>query len=49
MRTDLSVLGFKDLGKLQVNGGIKLSPDAKLIYQSPTGIFSRVVRVKDLG
>lgn len=49
MRTDLSVLGFKDLGKLQVNGGIKLSPDAKLIYQSPTGIFSRVVKVKDLG
>lgn len=31
-RVDLSVLGFKDLGKLQVNGGIKLSPDAKLIY-----------------
>lgn len=44
-RADLSVLGFKDLGKLQVNGGIKLSPDAKLIYQSPTGIFSRAVRV----
>lgn len=44
-RVDLSVLGFKDLGKLQVNGGIKLSPDAKLIYQSPTGIFSRAVRV----
>ena len=49
MRTDLSVLGFKDLGKLQVKGGIKLSPDAKLVYQSPTGIFSRVVKVKDLG
>lgn len=48
-RADLSVLGFKDLGKLQVNGGIKLSPDAKLIYQSPTEIFSRAVRVKDLG
>lgn len=48
-RADLSILGFKDLGKLQVNGGIKLSPDAKLIYQSPTGIFSRAVRVKDLG
>ena len=48
-RVDLSVLGFKDLGKLQVNGGIKLSPDVKLIYQSPTGIFSRAVRVKDLG
>lgn len=48
-RADLSVLGFKDLGKLQVNGGIKLSSDAKLIYQSPTGIFSRAVRVKDLG
>lgn len=44
-RVDLSVLGFKDLGKLQVNGGIKLTPDAKLIYQSPTGIFSRAVRV----
>ncbi|OQQ77936.1 hypothetical protein B6U64_00585 [Ligilactobacillus salivarius] len=50
MRTDLKVLGIKvNLGQMQVKGGIKLSPDAKLIYQSPTGIFSRAVRVKDLG
>ncbi|MBC6925550.1 hypothetical protein DTL01_02810 [Lactobacillus salivarius] len=50
MITDLKVLGIKTkLGQMQVNGGIKLSPDAKLIYQSPTGIFSRAVRVKDLG
>ena len=50
MTTDLKVLGIKTkLGQMQVKGGIKLSPDAKLIYQSPTGIFSRDVRVKDLG
>ena len=50
MRTDLKVLGIKvNLGQMQVKGGIKLSPDAKLIYQSPTGIFSRAIRVKDLG
>lgn len=50
MTTDLKVLGIKTkLGQMQVKGGIKLSPDAKLIYQSPTGIFSRAVRVKDLG
>ena len=49
MITDLKVLGIKTkLGQMQVIGGIKLSPEAKLIYQSPTGIFSRVVRVKDL-
>lgn len=50
MTTDLKVLGIKTkLGQMQVKGGIKLSPDAKLIYQSPTGIFSRAVGVKDLG
>lgn len=50
MITDLKALGIKTkLGQMQVIGGIKLSPEAKLIYQSPTGIFSRVVRVKDLG
>lgn len=50
LTTDLKVLGIKTkLGQMQVKGGIKLSPDAKLIYQSPTGIFSRAVRVKDLG
>lgn len=50
MTTDLKVLGIKTkLGQMQVKGGIKLSSDAKLIYQSPTGIFSRVIRVKDLG
>lgn len=50
MITDLKALGIKTkLGQMQVIGGIKLSPEAKLIYQSPTGIFSRAVRVKDLG
>ena len=41
-------IGKKVFGKLQVPGGIKLSKEAKLIYQSPTGLFERVVYLKDL-
>ena len=47
-RKKIPVLGFTtDLGKLQT-GGIKLTPDAEIIYQSPTGLFERVVALKDL-
>lgn len=35
-------------GQLQVPTGIKLSPNAELIYQSPTGLTERRVKLKDL-
>ena len=35
-------------GKFQKKNGINLSENAKLIYQSPTGLFERVVYLKDL-
>ena len=35
-------------GQLQRKGGIKLSFDAELIYQSPTGLIERCVKLKDL-
>lgn len=35
-------------GKLQVPTGIKLSLNAELIYQSPTGLIERRVKLKDL-
>lgn len=35
-------------GKLQVPTGIKLSLNAELIYQSPTGLTERRVKLKDL-
>ncbi|HIX01163.1 MAG TPA: type II CRISPR RNA-guided endonuclease Cas9 [Candidatus Ligilactobacillus excrementigallinarum] len=35
-------------GKLQLSTGIKLSPNAELIYQSPTGLIERHVKVSDL-
>lgn len=41
-------IGKKVFGRLQVPGGIKLSKEAKLIYQSPTGLFERVVYLKNL-
>ncbi|MDF7636899.1 type II CRISPR RNA-guided endonuclease Cas9 [Leuconostocaceae bacterium ESL0958] len=33
---------------LQQSGGIKLSDDAEIIYQSPTGIFEKRVKIADL-
>ena len=35
-------------GQMQKKTGINLSENAKLIYQSPTGLFERVVCLKDL-
>ena len=35
-------------GKLQIPTGIKLSSNAELIYQSPTGLIERRVKLKDL-
>ena len=37
-----------ELGKLQIPTGVKLSENAKLIYQSPTGLFEKRVKISDL-
>lgn len=48
-RAKLSNLGLStDLGFMQVPDGIKLSEDAVFIYQSPTGLFERKVKISDL-
>lgn len=36
------------LGFMQASDGIKISDDAVFIYQSPTGLFERRVKVSDL-
>ncbi|MGN1283393.1 MAG: type II CRISPR RNA-guided endonuclease Cas9 [Limosilactobacillus sp.] len=42
-------LGIKTaFGKLQTPGGIPVSRNAVFVYQSPTGLFERQVRLKDL-
>lgn len=48
--SDLKTLGFSstELGKMQKNSGIVLSGNAKLIYQSPTGLFKKSVKISDL-
>lgn len=47
--SDLKQLGLKTpLGKMQQPRGITLSPNAQLIYQSPTGLYERRVRLGDL-
>nr|WP_321315353.1 type II CRISPR RNA-guided endonuclease Cas9 [uncultured Ligilactobacillus sp.] len=35
-------------GQTQIPSGIKLSPEAELIYQSPSGLIERRVKIKDL-
>jgi CRISPR-associated endonuclease Csn1 len=48
-RAKLSNLGLStDLGFMQAPDGIKISDDAVFIYQSPTGLFERRVKVSDL-
>lgn len=48
-RVNLSEIGNKaDFGRFQYRGGIKLSPNAQIIYQSPTGLFERRVAIKDI-
>ena len=48
-RSDLSDLGIsKQFGKLMLSGGIRLTRNAEIIYQSPTGLFERKVALKDL-
>lgn len=46
---NLKVLGAKtSFEQLQVPGGLKLTDQAEIIYQSPTGLFERKVALKDL-
>lgn len=46
---DLKDLGIKTpFGKLTASSGITLSPDAVLIFQSPTGLFEKRVKIADL-
>lgn len=48
-RSDLSSIGLGNrFGSLMLSGGIKLSSNAEIIYQSPTGLFERIVALKDL-
>ncbi|MFT8399639.1 MAG: type II CRISPR RNA-guided endonuclease Cas9 [Lentilactobacillus diolivorans] len=49
MMTNLRYLGISSpFGKFQSPNGIKLSKDAVLVYQSPSGLFERRVRLRDL-
>ena len=46
---DLSLLGLgTGFGRTMLSGGIKLTDEAEIIYQSPTGLFERKVALKDL-
>lgn len=46
---NLKELGIKTLfGLMAVPSGITLTPDAELIFQSPTGLFERRVKIRDL-
>lgn len=48
-RTNLKILNIpNDFGKLTSSPYISLSSSAKIIYQSPTGLFEKVVALKDL-
>ncbi|MCK8607145.1 type II CRISPR RNA-guided endonuclease Cas9 [Apilactobacillus ozensis] len=47
--SDIKEIDIKTpLGKMQASNGIQVSPNARIYYQSPTGIFSYYVVVKDL-
>ena len=46
---DMKYLGIRTpFGRLQSSSGITLSPEAILIFQSPTGLFEKRVRIADL-
>ena len=47
--SDLKNLGIKTpFGKMQSKNGITLSPNAVLIFQSPTGLFEKRVKITNL-
>lgn len=45
---DLKVLGLSTFGFFQSPGGLNLSEDAMIVYQSPTGLFERRICLKDI-
>ncbi|QGV04081.1 type II CRISPR RNA-guided endonuclease Cas9 [Lactobacillus acetotolerans] len=46
---NLKNIGFNTpFGQMQMQSGITLTPNAKLIYQSPTGLFEKRVKISDL-
>lgn len=47
-RGDLKDIGVNNFGAMVVTAGVTLSPDATIIYQSPTGLFERKVKLSDL-
>lgn len=48
-RKDLKIIGLSTpLGLLQKSSGLTLTANAEVIYQSPTGLFERVIRLRDL-
>ncbi|MBF7121861.1 type II CRISPR RNA-guided endonuclease Cas9 [Pediococcus pentosaceus] len=46
-RGDLKDIGVNNFGAM-VTSGVLLSPDATIVYQSPTGLFERKVKLSDL-
>lgn len=46
-RGDLKDIGLNNFGAM-VTSGVLLSPDATIVYQSPTGLFERKVKLSDL-
>lgn len=48
-RTDLSKIKMQaGFGQILLSGGIVLSADTSIIYQSPSGLFERSVRLSSL-
>ncbi|MGO2723128.1 MAG: Cas9 endonuclease PAM-interacting domain-containing protein [Lactobacillus sp.] len=47
--TNIKNIGISiSLGFMQYQSGVLLSPDALVVYQSPTGLFERRVKISDL-
>ncbi|USS87955.1 type II CRISPR RNA-guided endonuclease Cas9 [Fructilactobacillus hinvesii] len=47
--TNLSSIGMSRYwGRFVLTAGIKFDPETEFIYQSPTGLFSRIVKISDL-
>ena len=45
--SNLKNIGLPYFGRFIRNTGIKLSENANVIYQSPTGLFSRKIKISD--
>lgn len=46
---NLKIIGIKTpFGRMQIPAGVTLSPSAELIYQSPTGLFEKRVKISEL-